>query len=621
MLRTLRSTRRLLATSASPPAPAAAAIASLYRRGTGRRGVGPGQPRVVALVSGGGGHLFSWMLSQAGASTLLIEGRVPYEKSSTDAFLREHGRSGEDIGFCSEDMAAELAAAARDRALMLTPRLENWPDCIGVALTATIVSHYTRRGDYRAHAASCHGAERTCEVFTHKMVKGHRERPGEDEACALLALRALTSAAGLAEHAEALSTYGVRLEDSPARTNAVGDAAAGTESVPVARTLAPPSAAAAALASSLEEQGAHVLIPPGQASPDASPSLVPLPLAGALPSGTLVVPWDDELGGSSGAMAAAVEALSALGLEGDGGDGAWSLPPAPVLLEAPHRDHAAAYLAEAHTPAASAPRALRNWAVLRPADTADALSASAAVASPEAAPHTHRALSGALPPGSHVLLSSAAAHSMVAAILVDWESGDGSARLAAAAARGTRFLVARPISHGASELESAAKEAVSEDLPPSLRQAFVFVSDRHFEGTLDALSDGSPSTDGVGGHYSGGWWNGQPHGLGVIQWSNGISFEGRWRHGEYEGWGLKAYSKGGGYAGMWRRGKRQGWGTSYYDGKFGYEFWNGPFEQDKPHGRGTMRLRDPAAVPGNEEGVEEVAFEFEHGQPVGVVAS
>ena len=108
---------------------------------------------------------------------------------------------------------------------------------------------------------------------------------------------------------------------------------------------------------------------------------------------------------------------------------------------------------------------------------------------------------------------------------------------------------------------AAEQEQLAASLPPSLRHAFVFVSDRHYEGSLDALHDGSPSTEGVGGHYSGGWSNGKPHGLGLMQWSNGISFEGRWHHGQYEGWGIKAYSKGGGYAGMWRGGKRHVSGT------------------------------------------------------------
>ena len=553
--------RRMCTIPPPPPPPAAAAIAQLYLRGTGRHRTGPGQPKVVAVVSGGGGHLFSWLLSQPGATSCLLEGRVPYDKTSLNAFLAEHGRNGDGVGFCSPQMAAELAAAARDRALMLTPQLELWPNCIGVACTATIVSHYSRRGTYRAHAATSSGPSTACQVFSHNLVKGARERSGEDAACALLALRALAEAAGLEDAAATLAPCGIRLEDTQAM-NALGEEANGVEEIPSPYELTPQSAAMAEATNGIEGT-AHVLVP-NRTDPGASPSLVPLPLDGRLPVGTLVVPWDDAIGGGvEGATRAATEALSAMGLEGDGGDGAWSLPQAPVLLEAPHRDHAAAYLSMTNGESVVA-RALTNWAVLRPADAAEALSASTAVASPEASPRLHRALSGALPPGANVLLSPAAAHSMIASVLVDWESGEGGALIAAAAARGTKFVVARGRDASAADLEAAAKEAVTDDLPPSLRHAFVFVSDHWYAGTVAQLSDGSPSTDGVGGEYDGGWddLHQRPHGLGLMQWSNGISFEGRWQHGRYEGWGIKAYSRGGGYAGMWKAGKRHGWGTS-----------------------------------------------------------
>ena len=99
------------------------------------------------------------MLCEPGASSCLLEAAVPYDKESCVRFaVGEHdddhdARAALDqIGFCSEEMAVALAEAARDRCMALTPRLLQWPDCAGVACTATIVSHYTRRGPYRAHA-------------------------------------------------------------------------------------------------------------------------------------------------------------------------------------------------------------------------------------------------------------------------------------------------------------------------------------------------------------------------------------------------------------------------------------------------------------------------------------
>ena len=183
----------------APPAAASEAIRSLYRRGSGRKKTGPGQPRVVALVTGGGGSLVSWLLSQPGASSCLLEARTPYAKESLIAFLAEHGRTIDGVGFCSPGMAARMAEAARDRAIALTPAIQQWPDAVGVASTATIVSHYQRRGDYRVHAATA------VTTYSHTLVKGARERQGEDEACALLTLRALADASGL-ETADALAS-------------------------------------------------------------------------------------------------------------------------------------------------------------------------------------------------------------------------------------------------------------------------------------------------------------------------------------------------------------------------------------------------------------------------------
>ena len=196
-----------------------------------------GQPRVVVAVTGGGGQFFADLLREPGASSCLIEAIVPYDKSSCLSFLEAHGRRRhvDSIGFCSAEMAALLAEAARDRALELTPLLCQWPDALGVASTATVVSHYTRRGPYRVHAAGC-GATGATSTYTHSLIKGARDRAGEDGACALLTARAMADAAGLEDAGLDLASYGVRLseaarpEDEP--VNAVGERPTGVEEVP-----------------------------------------------------------------------------------------------------------------------------------------------------------------------------------------------------------------------------------------------------------------------------------------------------------------------------------------------------------------------------------------------------
>ena len=329
--------RRLFCTLGSPP-PVANALTQMFLSGSGRKRTGRGQPRAVIDVTGGGGHLLSWMLSTPGASSCLLEARVPYAKASVIAHLTEHGRgvAAEAVGYCSEDMAALQASAARDRALMLTPLLSQWKDCVGVAVTATIVSHYKRRGGYRAHAASCDGSGNTY-AYTHALVKGARERTEEDEACALLALRALADAVGV-EGAAALATHGVRLAPAAEATNAVGETAPAdaAESVPERREWSPPDSI---------RPPSTVLVPTAEGEP---PDAVPMPLDGVLPPSALLVPWDESFATSAplalhtpDALAlAAAEALSVLLLDGDGGGGTWSEPPAPVLFEAPNEKHA-----------------------------------------------------------------------------------------------------------------------------------------------------------------------------------------------------------------------------------------------------------------------------------------
>ena len=108
---------------------------------------------------------------------------------------------------------------------------------------------------------------------------------------------------------------------------------------------------------------------------------------------------------------------------------------------------------------------------------------------------------------------------------------------------------------------------------------------------LDDLDDGSPSTQGVAGSYTGQWragGTGCPHGVGTMAWDNGVTYSGEWRDGLFHGAGSKLYSRGGGYSGGWRAGRRHGLGTSFYDGKWGHDRWVGRFVDDSAHGEGTM---------------------------------
>ena len=61
------------------------------------------------------------------------------------------------------------------------------------------------------------------------------------------------------------------------------------------------------------------------------------------------------------------------------------------------------------------------------------------------------------------------------------------------------------------------------------------------------------------------------------------------------GWGARravgARGTGGGFRGAWGDGLRHGDGANLYGGKWGYDRWEGPFVDDKPHGIGQAYVR------------------------------
>ena len=110
----------------------ATTVKSLFLQGAGRRRNGAGQSRMCAVVTGGGGRLFSHLLGEPGATSFLVEGVVPYDKHAYLSFLSNQRREL-PAGFCSAASAVALARAARDRAMALTRKIDRWPDCAGVA--------------------------------------------------------------------------------------------------------------------------------------------------------------------------------------------------------------------------------------------------------------------------------------------------------------------------------------------------------------------------------------------------------------------------------------------------------------------------------------------------------
>lgn len=159
---------------------------------------------------------------------------------------------------------------------------------------------------------------------------------------------------------------------------------------------------------------------------------------------------------------------------------------------------------------------------------------------------------------------------------------------------------------------------------------------------LENFDDGSPSTKtGTrSGEYSGGWDDvgNVPHGHGRMKWDNGVEYKGVWDKGVYHGNGRKLYNgnndknvEGGelgesGYEGPWVQGKRSGSGITFFNEaeKHGVLRWEGPFNNDLPHGVGQAYVRAPGeegefAADGRWVGdtaIKGPTVEFAQGKPV-----
>ena len=283
-----------------------------------------GQPKLVSAITGGGGALFSEFFGLAGASSCLLEAVVPYSKSSCLDWLDRHKQNANNIGFCSEEMAWRLATASRDRALELENDLNRWPDVHGIGCTATIVSHFRRRGDYRVHAAgiNAHGQG---SIYTHKMVKGARSRQGEDLSCALLAMRAFADSVGVKFNAElGVRTTTTSLDELGGLwKNEIGEISEGTEEIPfcINKSVDPSTTG-----------GSYVLVGSGN---DNSKRKVCIP-GHALPKNSLIV-WckNKEEESINHALHTAKQGLQMLDCRGDiekASVGSRTILPTPVFV-------------------------------------------------------------------------------------------------------------------------------------------------------------------------------------------------------------------------------------------------------------------------------------------------
>ncbi len=140
-----------------------------------------GDTQVVLAVTGAGSQAIAWLLSVPGASNTVLDAAVPY---GFLALVDQLGYRPDQA--VSVETAAALAAAAYARASHLR---EGDQPVVGVGCTGTIATNRPKRGDHRAHVCVWNGQKASTYSLT--LVKGQRDRPGEEQVISQLVLYAL----------------------------------------------------------------------------------------------------------------------------------------------------------------------------------------------------------------------------------------------------------------------------------------------------------------------------------------------------------------------------------------------------------------------------------------------
>lgn len=148
-------------------------------------------PLLVFEFAGAGSLALYWLHSVGGSSRTVLEATDRYSPGSLTELLGE-----EPEQFVSEETAREMAGRAYRRAMRLA---DGAAPCLGVACTATIATDRAKRGDHRVWLAVQDSREARAYGLT--LVKGARDRLGEETLVSQLVLRALLAACGIGDHA------------------------------------------------------------------------------------------------------------------------------------------------------------------------------------------------------------------------------------------------------------------------------------------------------------------------------------------------------------------------------------------------------------------------------------
>ena len=142
--------------------------------------------QLVLVATGGGSEAIPLLLTEPGASAVVLEAVVPYCRQAIDQLL-----GGSQEAYCSDLTARRLAVAAWQRCVDLGAATD---EAVGLAVTASLRSLKPKRGQHRLFAA-VHRLAGTATASL-SLKKGVRSRAEEERLAAVVSLDLLLTVAG-----------------------------------------------------------------------------------------------------------------------------------------------------------------------------------------------------------------------------------------------------------------------------------------------------------------------------------------------------------------------------------------------------------------------------------------
>ncbi|KAF8822054.1 hypothetical protein IE077_001155 [Cardiosporidium cionae] len=154
-------------------------------------------PKMVLFVTGGGGHFFKWMMTTPGASNLLIEASIPYDKVASSELLQKYNVKIPS-SYCSEEMAYNLATSALRRAVDLLIlregfQSESFHQLLGMGTTCSLKTNRPKWGQHCAFISTI-SLRYGIRQYYLPLQKDILEREEEDKMVSELMTKALADA-------------------------------------------------------------------------------------------------------------------------------------------------------------------------------------------------------------------------------------------------------------------------------------------------------------------------------------------------------------------------------------------------------------------------------------------